>query len=146
MAKKRRKRKSKRMTLTFRPEIAGGTLLVFTALTLVSLFAPTQGNLISAWADLLHWLFGGGGKYVVWGASGLLGVWFLQQYVRESPDEKWEKPLGVVLTVAMIQTVFYLIAPGASTTEPGGGGLVGWVLGNLLVAGLGMLGTRLYID
>lgn len=142
MAKTRRKstKKQKKQEPSFPPELAGTVLLLLAGLTLVSLFTPNQGSVTSAWFDFLRLLIGWG-RYVVWIVLGMLALWFFQRYEQENQDEKWEKPVGTLLVLMMLLTTFYLIDPGIDVVEPGGGGLIGWVLGQLLESALGRLGT-----
>ncbi|MEM7032905.1 MAG: DNA translocase FtsK [Chloroflexota bacterium] len=147
MAKRRSSRKKQKSnsqdSFLFRPEVVGLTLLGLSLLTLLSLFSATRGTitdgLITALTNLVGW-----GKYIIWFFFGSLGLWFIRRYGAEDDDEKWEKPLGTLLLLAIFLTAFQLISPADdlfSVNNVGGGGFLGWVFGQLLVEGLGLGGT-----
>ena len=78
----------------------------------------------------------------------LLGVWLLRRFASEESQEKWEKPIGALLLFLVLLTVFHLINPGAGLEdfeEPGGGGLVGWIAGELLISAVGVAGSVVII-
>ena len=95
---------------------------------------------METWLEFLRVLVGWG-RYVIWLALGLLAVWFFKRYSVEDQDEKWEKPIGTFLLLGVLLVAFHLISPGYGLEKPGGGGLIGWVLGELLRSALGTLGT-----
>jgi S-DNA-T family DNA segregation ATPase FtsK/SpoIIIE len=123
-----------------RPEVAGVGLLILAGLTLLSLFTPNRSPLVASWLDFLRFLIGWG-QYVVWLPLLLLAIWFFRRYGAEDADEKWEKPVGTFLLLGLLLVSFHFIRPGNGLTEIGGGGAIGWVLGELLRAGLGTAGA-----
>jgi S-DNA-T family DNA segregation ATPase FtsK/SpoIIIE len=125
---------------TIRPEIVGTLLLILAGITLLSLFAPNQGPLMAGWLDFLYALFGWG-QYIFWLPLGLLALWFFRRYGAEDRAEKWEKPIGTFILLGLALIAFHLIQPGDGLTEIGGGGVIGWVLGELLRSALGTTGT-----
>ncbi len=145
MAKKATPRKKTPITkkptrLTIRPEVVGTFLLILAGITLLSLVTPNQSSLIAGWLNFL-WVLLGWGQYVIWLPLVLLAVWFFRRYGAEDLDEKWEKPVGTFMLLGLLLIVFHLIKPGDGVVEIGGGGVIGWVLGQLLRSALGTMGT-----
>jgi S-DNA-T family DNA segregation ATPase FtsK/SpoIIIE len=121
----------------------GLVLLGLALLTLLSLFSASRGAATDGWIELLGQLVGWG-RYVIWLFFASLGLWFIRRYGAEDDDEKWEKPAGTLLLFAVLLTIFQLIAPSddpIATGDSGGGGFIGWVLGQLFVEALGTAGT-----
>jgi S-DNA-T family DNA segregation ATPase FtsK/SpoIIIE len=123
-----------------RPEITGTLLLIISGLTLLALFIPDQSQLTAFWIQLLSFSIGWT-HYIIWLLLGGLAVWYIQRYGEENEDEKWEKPVGVTLLVVQMLVLFHLVWPGNGLMEPGGGGGIGWILGETLRALLGTGGT-----
>lgn len=119
-----------------RPEIAGVGLLILAGITLLSLFTPNRSTLIAGWLHFLGVLIGWG-QYVVWLPLVLLAIWFFRRYGSEDSQEKWEKPVGTFLLLGLLLIVFHFIQPGDGNEDFGGGGAIGWVLGELLRSALG---------
>lgn len=142
MAKRttRRSKKKQARGPVIRPEIMGIGMMMLAGLTLLSLITPNRGTVITTWLEFLRVLIGWG-QYIFWFILGLLSVWFFRRYSSEDDDEKWEKPVGTFLLLATLLVAFHLIRPGSLTGDPGGGGLIGIVLGELMRNALGVPGT-----
>lgn len=145
MAKKRRstRRKSSVPSFTIRPEVVGLVLLALALLTLLSLISASRGTITTAWINFLETLFGWG-IYITWFILGLMGLWFIRRFGAEDADEKWEKPVGSVLILLVLITIFDFISPGddpLATQVVGGGGIVGWLLHQLLASALDDIGA-----
>jgi S-DNA-T family DNA segregation ATPase FtsK/SpoIIIE len=143
------KRSSKKQepTPAIRPEAIGLVLLALALLTTLSLLSISRGTFTEGWLRLLRGLIGWG-MYMAPVAMAALGVWMLRRFATEEPQEKWEKPLGALLLFLVLLTVFHLIKPGAGLDdfeEPGGGGLVGWMAGELLISAVGVAGSVVII-
>ncbi len=143
------KRSSKKQepTPTIRPEAIGLVLLALALLTTLSLLSISRGSFTEGWLRLLRGLIGWG-MYLAPVAMAVLGVWLLRRFASEEPQEKWEKPIGALLLFLVLLTVFHLINPGAGLEdfeEPGGGGLVGWIAGELLISAVGVAGSVVII-
>ena len=123
-----------------RPEIIGTLLLILAGLTLISLFTPNRSFVLAGWLSLLGLLIGWG-QYIFWIPLTVLAVWFFRAFSSEDRDEKWEKPVGTFLLLGVLLIGFHLINPGVDIDNPGGGGLIGWVLGEMLRSTLGTAGT-----
>lgn len=123
-----------------RPEIIGTILFILAGLTLLSLFAPNRGVFVATWLNILRLLIGWG-TYIFWFVLSVLAVWFFKYYASEDESEKWEKPVGTFLLLSALLVGFNLIRPGTNLEEPGGGGIIGWVLGELVRSALGTGGT-----
>ncbi len=126
--------------LSIRPEFVGTILLLVAGITVLSLFAPNQSALIAGWLDFL-WLLVGWGQYILWFPLFLLALWLFRGYDEESKTEQWEKPVGTIILLLLVLVLFHLIEPGDGLIEPGGGGVIGWALGELLRSALGTAGT-----
>jgi len=143
----RRSSKKQKAAPTIRPELIGLILLALALLTGLSLLSVSRGTLTEGWLRLLRGLVGWG-MYLAPLGLGALGIWLLRRFATEDPQEKWEKPVGVFLLFLTLQAVFHLISPGAGFEdfdEPGGGGLLGWAVGELLIATVGLAGSIVLI-
>ena len=107
---------------------------------MLSLFTPNRSVFIAGWLDFLRVLIGWG-QYVIWLPLVLLAIWFFRRYGAEDKDEKWEKPIGTFLLLGLLLALFHFIQPGDGLEEFGGGGAIGWVLGELLRSALGTAGA-----
>ncbi len=123
-----------------RPEFIGTLLLILAGVTLLGLFTPNPGFFVAPWLEFLRYLIGWG-LFVFWFVLASLAVWFFRAYSTENEDEKWEKPVGTFLLLGMLLTTFHLIYPGNGLVDPGGGGAIGLVLGEMLRVALGTAGT-----
>ncbi len=143
----KRSSKKQKATPAIRPELFGLILLALALLTGLSLLSVSRGTLTEGWLRLLRGLIGWG-IYLAPLSLALMGVWLLRYFATEDPQEKWEKPVGTFLLFAMLLAIFHLITPGAGLDdfdEPGGGGLLGWAVGELLVAAVGVAGSIVII-
>jgi len=144
MAKRRTvNKKQPQNTVNLRPEIVGLILLALSLLTLLSLLSVSRGAFTTGWINFLNRLVGWG-RYIIWLIFGMLGFWLIRRYGAEDSDEKWEKPVGSVLLLLVLVTVFDFISPGndpISTNIIGGGGVFGWALRQLLSSALDDLGA-----
>jgi hypothetical protein len=125
---------------TIRPEVVGVGLLILAGITMLGLITPNRSPIIGSWLEFLDFLIGWG-QYVVWLPLFLLAVWFFKRYGAEDDDEKWEKPIGTFLFLGLLLIAFHLVEPGEGLVEPGGGGVIGMVLGELLRSTLGTAGA-----
>ncbi len=143
----KRSSKKQQPVPTFRPEIIGLVLLALALLTTLSLLSISRGAFTEGWLRLLSGLIGWG-MYLAPVAMAALGVWLLRRFATEEPQEKWEKPVGALLLFLVLLMIFHLIKPGAGFEdfeEPGGGGLVGWMAGELLITAVGVAGSVVII-
>ena len=132
----------------YQREIVGGILLLFTTITLLSLFSLTGGSLSEWWAELFAQLFG----WWAIPAAMLLGVFGALLVVGRLKDEAQELPLDIIiggellLVVGLALTHLFAIEPGESAVrlarEGGGGGFVGWGVSNFLIE---LVGTPIAI-
>ena len=139
----RKKKPTNNAPVTMRPEVVGLILMALALLTVLSLLSGNRGAFTTVWLNVLETLFGWG-LYIVWLILAVLGFWFIKRYGAEDADEKWEKPVGAVLILLSLITVFDFISPGNDplvTDNVGGGGIVGWLLHQLLASALDDLGT-----
>ncbi len=139
----RRSPKKQETNPVVRPELVGLILLALALLTGLSLLSASRGALTEGWLRLLRG-FIGWGMYLAPIVLGAMGVWMLRRFAAEDSQEKWEKPVGMLLLFLVLLALFHLISPGAGFEdfdEPGGGGLLGWTLGELLVAAVGVAGS-----
>ncbi len=138
----RRSSKKQQPAPAIRPEVIGLILLALALLTGLSLLSVSRGSFTEGWLRLLRGLVGWGIYLAPLGLGGI-GIWLLRRFATEDPQEKWEKPVGALLLFLVLLVVFHLIEPGAGLDdleEPGGGGLIGWAAGELLVAAVGVAG------
>ena len=144
---KRRSSKKQQPTPIIRPEVIGLILLALALLTTLSLLSISRGAFTEGWLRLLRGLIGWG-MYLAPVSLAALGVWMLRRFASEDSSEKWEKPVGALLLFLLLLTIFQLIRPGAGLDnfeEPGGGGLIGWITGELLISAVGLAGSVVII-
>ncbi len=135
----------------YRNEIIGGILLLFSVITLLSLWSLTGGSLSAWWADVFARLFG-------WGATvaavllGLLGGLLLFGRLR---DEENPFPLDIIVGIEILFLVglaaihltlaadsdhgVYLARDGV------GGGFVGWGISTFFVDLIGGVGAAIVL-
>jgi DNA segregation ATPase FtsK/SpoIIIE, S-DNA-T family len=141
-----RTKKNTRAGVNYGPQLAGLFLLALALLTIVALLTSNRSVLLEGWIVFLNRTVGWG-RYVVWLPLGSLGLWFLGRYGAEDFDERWEKPIGTVMLLILLLALFHIINPGDPITadEPGAGGFLGWMFGELLLAGVGVAGSVVLI-
>jgi S-DNA-T family DNA segregation ATPase FtsK/SpoIIIE len=143
----KRSSKKQQSTPTVRPEVFGLVLLALALLTTLSLLSISRGAFTEGWLRLLRGLIGWG-MYLAPIGLALLGIWLLRRFAKEDSQERWEKPVGALLLFLILLTIFHLIRPGAGLDdfeEPGGGGLIGWIAGELLISAVGVAGSVVII-
>jgi len=126
-----------------RREAAGALLVALAVVTGLSLFSQ-GGTFTEPWKALLRDVFG-------WGAVasplvlGACGAWLVLDSMDGSPTTRWERPLaGLGVFVALLGLVHLAAArtPDAARAladADGGGGLVGYAVGQALSSNLGRL-------
>ena len=140
---KRRSGKKKTSAPPVQPEMIGVILLALALLTGLSLVSFSQGSITEQWLRALRDLMGWG-MYLAPVVLAGMGVWLLRRFATEDLQEKWEKPIGALLLFLLLLAFFHLISPGAGLAnldQSGGGGLLGWAIGELLVAAIGKPGS-----
>ncbi|MCB0194263.1 MAG: DNA translocase FtsK 4TM domain-containing protein [Anaerolineae bacterium] len=139
-----RKKKQQQTGPIIRPEFMGTLMLILAGLTLLSLFTPNPGFFGAGLLEILRLLIGWG-RYIFWVVLTSLAIWFFSAYSKEDADEKWEKPVGTFLILAMLLIAFHFIQPGNGLVVIGGGGIIGWVLGEMLRSTFGTSGTMVLL-
>jgi len=140
---KRRSGKKKTSAAPVQPEVIGLILLALALLTGLSLVSFSQGSITEQWLRALRDLMGWG-MYLAPVILAGMGVWLLRRFATEDLQERWEKPIGALLLFLLLLASFHLISPGAGLAnldQSGGGGLLGWAIGELLVAAIGKPGS-----
>lgn len=140
VATRRKPNKQQAAGPSIRPEFIGTLLLILAGLTAVSLITPNLGFFGAGWLQVLTFTIGWG-QYVFWIVLTSLAVWFFRAYSTEDSQERWEKPVGTLLVLAILLIAFHLIEPGDGLDEIGGGGIIGLVLGEMLRSTFGTAGT-----
>jgi S-DNA-T family DNA segregation ATPase FtsK/SpoIIIE len=123
-------------------------LLALALLTLLSLASPSRGTLTEGWLHILRLTFGWG-AYLTPLMFGAVGLWLLLKGSGRQPQVAWEKVMGAVLLFALGLALTHSLSssedPGAWAAQGGGGGYLGWLVGWILVSGLGDLGAYIAI-
>ena len=135
----------------YRRELAGGGLLLFSTITLLSLFSLTEGSLSRWWGTLFTQLFG-------WGAipaAALLGLFggllLLSRFKKEEQMLPLDIIIGVELLLIATLGLVHLLAvePGEYAVrlarQGGGGGYVGWGISHFFVELVGSVGGTLLL-
>jgi S-DNA-T family DNA segregation ATPase FtsK/SpoIIIE len=125
-------------------QAVGCGLVAIALLTLLSFFSFSRGLLTEGWLQLLRQVFGWG-SYLMPIGLGALGIWLLRRYASEEQEERWEKPLGMVLLYAVSLALLHLFTPtddpAATAAAGNGGGYVGWAISELLISATGWIGA-----
>ena len=128
---------------TRRPEVIGVVLLLLALITGLSLLSLSRGSITEQWLTLLGQLVGWG-TYLMPVILAVTGIWLLRRYAAHDAQERWEKPVGIVVLFLILLAAFELANPRADSTiagEPGGGGLIGYAIGRALTDALGQVGA-----
>ncbi len=138
------------ISLDIQLDILGYALLAVALLTLLALVSAERGQLLGPWVDLLSRTFGWG-VYLVPFFVGAVGLYLvLRRFGDRIPRPQPEQVVGVlIIFVALLVTIHFpttwltgLTAEAAAAAGYGGGAL-GAGLGQLLLHGLGGVGTAL---
>ncbi len=130
-------------------DIIGVFLLLAGLLAALSFFAG-KDNPITAWVSgILRWMTGWG-VWIIPLAIMIPGIYLILRRVESLPRLPFEQIAGLVLLYLNILTFFHYFAGGAVDpyllAEDGkGGGLIGGIIIQLLVAGLGDIGAFLVL-
>ncbi|MCG3210861.1 MAG: hypothetical protein FOGNACKC_04496 [Anaerolineae bacterium] len=135
----------------YQREIIGGGLMLFTSITLLSLFSLTEGRLSTWWAELFTRLFGWGAvpATVLLGAFGVLLL--ISRFKYEDQPLPFDVIVGLELLFVTTLALAHLLAvePGDFAVrlarQGGGGGFVGWGVSNFFVELVGGTGAILLL-
>jgi S-DNA-T family DNA segregation ATPase FtsK/SpoIIIE len=134
-------------------QIVAGILLVIAALTAFGAFNLSSGNILDGWTGVLSVLFGWGRFLAPFFFAGF-GIWLLLDSLDMRPDIGWERPLALILAFFCIATFLQIIAVNFMSLSKTsfqaaqiglGGGLMGHLLYDVLVGGLGLAGALLVL-
>jgi S-DNA-T family DNA segregation ATPase FtsK/SpoIIIE len=130
------------------PQIAAFALLGLAALTGLSLISLTRDPVTAGLLAVLRRLFGWG-IYLIPLVVGMVGFWMLLQGMSSKPGLQWRSPLAATLLFVVSLTAAHLLSfpqdPRQLAMEGGGGGYVGWLLSQALVAAAGTIGAYVTI-
>jgi S-DNA-T family DNA segregation ATPase FtsK/SpoIIIE len=127
----------------FSPEVIGVVLLVLALLTGLSLLSLSRGTITEQWLNMLRSLVGWG-MYLVPIVLAAMGIWLLRRFAAEEIQERWEKPAGALVLFLILLTVFQLASPRDGMNypvQPGGGGVLGWAISEMLISAVGKVGS-----
>lgn len=146
MAKKKRPpQKARGPVIT--PEIVGIFLLALAVLTLCSLLSVSRGALTENWLILLRQTFGWG-LYLTPLGLGLAGLWLFLRGLGRQPELSRGRVAGALLFFLILLAFFHLLPaedPQKLALTGQGGGHLGWVLSDILVSNIGLLGAYIVI-
>ena len=153
-ASKRSGRKSPQPQLKLDPEvqrdIAAVALLAVAIFTIITLFFP-GGELGRSWSSGVTSLFGWG-SMVVAIAVGILGALMLRQSFETSARLRWQQVVGIsVLLLVLLGTLHVILVAGMpqggqqAAETGGGGGRVGYAIGQTLISGIGVVGALIVL-
>jgi S-DNA-T family DNA segregation ATPase FtsK/SpoIIIE len=124
-----------------RGEIVGGALVVLAILLLLSLLSSNRGEITGAIVEGLFVLFGIGAWLVPF-LLGAVGAWLAFRQVTDHEILALNRLAGALILFLVFEATASIVAgnrdPLAPATSGEGGGLVGWFIGQGLVAALGM--------
>jgi S-DNA-T family DNA segregation ATPase FtsK/SpoIIIE len=143
MARRSSGKRQRSLKPTRRPEVLGVVLLVLALITGLSLVSLSRGSVTEQWLQFLRRLVGWG-TYLTPVILAIVGVWLLRRFATDDLEERWEKPVGLMALFVNLLAAFELISPREGTPpsgDPGGGGLVGWAIGELLTSAVGDVGS-----
>ncbi|RIK30868.1 MAG: hypothetical protein DCC52_06245, partial [Chloroflexi bacterium] len=134
-------------------QIVAGVLIVIAILTALGAFNLSSGNLLDGWTRVLSMLFGWGRFLAPFFFAGF-GLWLLLDSLDMRPDIGWERPLALILAFFCVATFLQIVAvnfmalskTSFQAAQIGlGGGLMGHLLYDVLVGGLGLAGALLVL-
>jgi DNA segregation ATPase FtsK/SpoIIIE, S-DNA-T family len=135
------------LSLDQKLDVIGVILVVIGLLTLLSFLSTNRSSLTGAWALLVGQAFGIGMYLVPFGLIAV-GLWLVLRNFERIPQMALERVLGVVLLFFNLLAAAHLIAFARSQTdlfllaqEAQGGGYVGAVMLNVMLAALGRGGA-----
>jgi S-DNA-T family DNA segregation ATPase FtsK/SpoIIIE len=153
---KRQKKPNKpRFTTDLRlwQEIAVVLLFALGGLTIAGLFSVAQGGLVETWLMVLRRIFGWGVIAVAPAMMAVAAILLLQLFDRH-PDLHWEIIIGLAGLFVVGETLLHQLtrllaqptSPSLSIAEAGeGGGYLGHLISQALIAGLGEAGAALLL-
>lgn len=125
---------------SLRPEMIGILLLLVGLLTLLSLIPMERGALMDGWISLLQ-AGVGWGVWLMPVGFGAVGLWLIFTGLGRELSIDPERPWGVLFLFVFGLALLHLLVGGAEprllAAEGGGGGYLGYFLGQLLASGLG---------
>ncbi len=134
-------------------QIVAGVLIIIAILTALGAFNLSSGNLLDGWTRVLSMLFGWGRFLAPFFFAGF-GLWLLLDSLDMRPDIGWERPLALILAFFCVATFLQIVAvnfmalskTSFQAAQIGlGGGLMGHLLYDVLVGGLGLAGALLVL-
>jgi S-DNA-T family DNA segregation ATPase FtsK/SpoIIIE len=128
-------------------DILGVAMALIGLLTLLSLFSAGNGGLTGYWIKALRSVFGWG-VYLLPVGLLVLGVWLVARNVDRLPELSLERIVGIILLfIGLLVAFHWLNGPVATAitraTNGTGGGYIGALLQQGLVAALGDAGTAI---
>ena len=114
--------------------------LVFLAvITVIALFAPDAGAIVSAWHGFITTLLGWGIAF----APALLAGFALMLWMKTMPAERWMAATGAVVVALAVLGMFHLAQEdGAAAASAGeGGGMIGYAVSSVTSAAFGTAGA-----
>jgi len=150
MARKRQPKKSRfTIDLNLQQEIAAVLLFALGGLTIAGFFSVAQGDLVETWLTILRRTFGLGAIAVAPAMMAIAAILLLQR-LDHRPDLHGEIVVGLVGLFVVGLTLLHLLAGPAPQSqqiaEAGeGGGYLGHLISQALIAGIGEVGTALLL-
>ena len=130
-------------------DILGVVMALLGLLTLLSLFSAGHGGLTSAWINALQSVFGWG-VYILPIGLIVLGTWLVARNVDRLPILSLERIVGIILLFVGLLVAFHWVNGPVATAiaragKGTGGGYIGALLQQGLVAALGDAGTVILV-
>jgi DNA segregation ATPase FtsK/SpoIIIE, S-DNA-T family len=139
------------LSLDRKLDIVGIVLVFIGLISLISLFTPNKGAVLSSWVNMLGQI-AGWGKFALPLGFMLIGGWIvLRKFGDKLPKLELERPLGLILMyLALLVTLHFAAAPSDTqvfaTAQAGlGGGLIGAAVLWALLRGFGVWGTGIVL-
>jgi len=138
------KTKLPRISLDRQLDILGIVLVALAGITLLSFLSATRGSLTESWVNFLSRIFGLG-VYLVPFGMGLAGLWLLLRSFERRPAIGGEQALGAIVLYLTVLILLHFFSfpqdPELLAETGGGGGYLGFYLGQVLLTALGDWGT-----
>jgi S-DNA-T family DNA segregation ATPase FtsK/SpoIIIE len=121
-------------------ELLALVLVLLAIVSIIALFAPDAGAVVTPWRDTLSYLLGWGIAF----APPLLAGFALMLWMKSMPAERWMAATGAILVAVSLLGMFQLTA--ASTLKQvksgdGGGGVIGYGVSWVLQQAIGSAGA-----
>jgi S-DNA-T family DNA segregation ATPase FtsK/SpoIIIE len=120
-------------------ELLALVLVLLAIVSVIALFAPTEGAVVGPLRDALSYLLGWGIAF----APPLLAGFALMLWMKSMPSERWMAATGAAVVAVSLLGMFHLTVGGGTdaVNRNEGGGIIGYGISWLLAGAIGQVGA-----